>query len=98
MTLLTSSDMTAMIREATRRGAGASQEAIDRLSTKGGGNLQGAEDVLAVAALAEVLRYRVERTAQGTPGMAQALVRLHRHVGEVLAVAERIQGGEANRG
>lgn len=87
---LTTCDLIAMVVEATRRGCNASQPAIDGLVTPNGGNMQAAEDVLAVAALAEVLRYRVEQTARSTPGMAAALVKLHQRVGLVLATAERI--------
>lgn len=87
-------DLAAMVRAASKRAWDSSQAVIDGLVTKGGGDMQAAEDVLAVAALAEVLRYRLELCTRDTPGMAAALVRLHRYVGEVIATAEKIKERE----
>lgn len=94
MTLLTSGDMTAMLREATRRGWELSQTMVESQTHRDAGNIQSAEDVLTLAALAEALRWRVERAARDLPGMSAALVALHRRMGAQCAEAERLLEGK----
>lgn len=91
---LTLGDLAAMVSEASRRGANAAQAVVEEMTTPDRGNIQGAEDILAVAALAEVLRFRVDSVARGTPGMPQALEMLRKRVADVLDVAVRIEAGK----
>lgn len=92
-TPVTPGDAASMIRAATTRAADALPEIVDRFvkHSIGTGDLNELESVLTVAALADLLRARVEHVlSRHVTGSETLLERLDAHVGERIREARRI--------
>lgn len=95
---LTPGDQTAMLRASTDQALGARDAIVEAMTSHPPGALVELEDTLAVAALAILLRGRVERAAKDRPGLAAMLRRLDGYVAERHELAERIAEEREERG
>lgn len=98
---LSDSDLAAMVREATKRAGPAQTAFVEAMVTPSAGDIQGTEDLLAIAAAARLMRHRCEVTASKHAHVRAALKRLDEHMDDALAVADRLRARrerEAKRG